>query len=713
MVGSTFHALLIGIDHYFPNRLSNGGEYRSLGGCVHDVERVEAMLALRLERLRADGRLRIQKLLAPSAGGRPGGDEASWPTAENIRRALDELARRAQPGDQVYLHYAGHGGRVATRWPELKGEDGVDEALVPMDIGRGPAGDPPRTYAERYVRDVELAHYLDRLARNQDAAGTGVVTTLVFDSCHSGGATRGTEVVARCATGGNGTPDRPALGRQMHTDQERRAMADALQRLEASATRGAAAGRTPWLPPARGYVLLAACRDVESALEAAVDEAPRAGVLTTALLEALTGLGSEQSWKTVYDRVLARVQARFPSQTPQLVGDIDRQVLGTHLLPIELTLAVTALDRAARAVTLNGGKATTITRGTQVGIYRPGETDFSVAERRVAIATVSEASAFASRAVVEAGADLGGIEIGAPVVIEGLALRRRVELYRRTDLPGPIAARQDRALDAIRAAIAAGGQGFLEICPAGQTPNYQVAVDPTGQYEVCDPQGEPLPYLEPRASIDDPGAARTVAAQLRRLDRYHTVLDMSEPSSTLGDQLEVQLLRAPDGWTEDQPAASSGGTPLQRTGDAYSVPTGTWVWLRLRNKLPAMPLNVALLALTHSWEIEMLVPNPDDLVGKKYETIAEALRTFAFMMYTSAPETIDVLKLFVTVGDVDFRLLATTGVRRGVTRSPAGNALARLIDSLDAPENRTRRATPPRSRSAPWMVREMRFRTFR
>ncbi len=712
MVGGMFHALLIGVDHYFPNRLSNGGEYQSLGGCVHDVARVEAMLALRLERLKADGKLRIEKLVAPRADGGPGGDPATWPTAENIRRVLAELAERAQPGDQVYLHYAGHGGRVATQWPELKGEDGVDEALVPMDIGRGEPGEPPRTCAERYIRDVELARYLDQLASKHDAAGTGVITTLVFDSCHSGGATRGTEVAPRCATGGNGTLDRPADRGRGFTDEESRAMSEALQRLRSSATRGAAAGQTPWLPPARSYVLLAACRDVEAALESSADETPRAGVLTTAFLEALTALGSEQSWKTVYDRVLARVQARFPSQTPQLVGDIDRQVLGTHLLPIEITLTVTSIELATRMVTLNGGMAIAITSGIQVGIYRPGETDFSLAERRVAIATVSEAAAFASHAMVADGADLGRIEIGAPAVIQGLTLRRRVELYPRTDLPEAIAAGQDRALEAIRAAITTGGQGFLEICPAGQTANYQVVVDPAGQYEVCDPQGKPLPCLEPRVSIDDPGATRTIVAQLRRLDRYHTVLDMTEPSM-LDDQLEVQLLRAPDGWTDHQPVASSGGIALERTGDAYSVPTETWVWLRLRNKLPAMPLNVALLDLNRLWEIEMIVPNPRDLIGKKYETIAEASRTFAFRMYTPVPEAIDVLKLFITVGDVDFRLLATTGITRGVNRSPASNALARLIDSLDAPENRTRYAAPPRSRAAPWTVREMRFRTFR
>ncbi|HEU4534185.1 MAG TPA: hypothetical protein VFS00_08705, partial [Polyangiaceae bacterium] len=65
----TFHALLIGADHYFPNRLPNGGTYASLGGCVNDVRRVEAVLRARLR----DRKLSIKTLLAPRGGERPGG----------------------------------------------------------------------------------------------------------------------------------------------------------------------------------------------------------------------------------------------------------------------------------------------------------------------------------------------------------------------------------------------------------------------------------------------------------------------------------------------------------------------------------------------------------------------------------------------------------------------------------------------------------------
>ena len=72
---------------------------------------------------------------------------------------------------------------------------------------------------------------------------------------------------------------------------------------------------------------LAACRDTESAIEASLDGRPRGGVMTDAFLEALSSLGEEQSWNTVYGRVLARVEhlhgALFETVAEPLERDPD------------------------------------------------------------------------------------------------------------------------------------------------------------------------------------------------------------------------------------------------------------------------------------------------------------------------------------------------------------------------------------------------------
>jgi hypothetical protein len=714
----TFHILLIGADGYFPNRLSNGGSYRSLGGCAGDVSRVKAALEARL-----GGHRRVFTTLVAPAGarGEPTGDPAWWPTAANIRRELGAIAERAQPGDQVYLHYSGHGGRAVTAFKELKGSEGIDETLVPIDIGRpdSPGGDT-RTRPERYIRDVELALYLDRLAQKADG-DRRVTVTLVFDSCHSGGATRGLgDLARRSAVGGPastgdaaGTLDRhdlPAHG--AYSAEQVARMVEAHLRLRASATRSAHPAATSWLPEARGYVLLAACRDIESAVEASINGRPRTGLLTDALLEALDTLRGDQTWKTVYDRILARTRRLMQSQTPQLLGDIGRHVFGVDLAPIAHTLAVTAVDPEARTVTVTGGLALSVVSGTELGIYLPGTTDFSLAGSRLALATVVHADPLESRAKLDDSADPRTIDVGAPVAIHALSLRHKVELLPRTDLSSSTLARQEALLAALARTIELEGNGFLEVCPAGTTPDYQVALSSDGHFEICDPQGKPFPYLEPRIKIGDPRGHNAVVAQLRRLGRYHTVLQMEEPTSDLRDQLRVELLVAPPGWQGNAPPAPDGGTPAPYQGDAYTVPTQTWMWLRLTNLQPSAPLNVAMLDLNRKWEIELIIPNPQELGGKKYESIADQPRTFAFKMYTPVPEAIDVLKLFISDGDVDFPALVTSVAQTRSAARGAANALGRLIDAINATERpRTREVATAQSTSSPWTVVELRMRT--
>ncbi|NJN84640.1 MAG: caspase family protein, partial [Caldilineaceae bacterium] len=164
------YALLIGVDHYLPNTLPGGVSYAPLGGCVEDVGRVEEFLRTKLNVPEAN----IQKLTATSS---PDGRNivepfAAWPTYDNMVAAFQRLSDNATAGDEIYIHYSGHGGRANTIYANLKGANALDEGLVPTDIGNSEA---------RYLRDLEIAHILKGMVDK------GLVVTAVFDSCHSGG----------------------------------------------------------------------------------------------------------------------------------------------------------------------------------------------------------------------------------------------------------------------------------------------------------------------------------------------------------------------------------------------------------------------------------------------------------------------------------------------------------------------------------------------
>lgn len=80
-----FHALLIGINFYFPHELPDG-RYKNLKGCVPDINHVETYLK-NIFNLTPD---QIIKLTA-TASDNP-----------------------EQPQDLVYIHYSSHGERTQT-----------------------------------------------------------------------------------------------------------------------------------------------------------------------------------------------------------------------------------------------------------------------------------------------------------------------------------------------------------------------------------------------------------------------------------------------------------------------------------------------------------------------------------------------------------------------------------------------------------------------
>lgn len=112
--------------------------------------------------------------------GREGADTA---TLANIRAAVADLTAKVQPGDFVYLHLAGHGTRAPALDPETE-TDGLDELFLPVDIG---TWNNQVGAVENALVDDEIGAMLDGLRMK------GADIWIVFDSCHSGTATRALE----------------------------------------------------------------------------------------------------------------------------------------------------------------------------------------------------------------------------------------------------------------------------------------------------------------------------------------------------------------------------------------------------------------------------------------------------------------------------------------------------------------------------------------
>ena len=126
VANSQFFALLTGVDHYLPNRMPNGGFYPSLGGCVRDINHVQAFLQSRLGL--ADEH--IFKLTASNntQAVSPEPPEKQ-PTNGNIVASFKKVKELANAGDQVYIHYSGPGGRTTGAFQGLKGPTGLDKGV--------------------------------------------------------------------------------------------------------------------------------------------------------------------------------------------------------------------------------------------------------------------------------------------------------------------------------------------------------------------------------------------------------------------------------------------------------------------------------------------------------------------------------------------------------------------------------------------------------
>jgi predicted phosphodiesterase len=653
------YALLIGVDCYLPNRLPDGGYYPSLGGCVRDVNHVESFLKDRL----GLGGEQIIKLTATNTGAaNPPEPKEVWPTYENIVSAFRRITEMARSGEQIYVHYSGHGGRSVTAFPKLKGEKGLDESLVPTDIGNTEA---------RYLRDIEIAHLLKQMTDK------GLVVTLVFDSCHSGGATRGGDPgVATRGISSIDTTQRPTDS--LVASQEE--LEQTWQGITPEATRSAQLG-AGWFPEVKNSILLAACRANELANEFAFEGRERNGALTYWLLDGLKQLGPGLTFEMLHDRILAKVHAKFPQQTPQIHGDAARVVFDTAHVLRPPSARVIEVDRARQRVKVEIGQAQGVGPGARFAIYGAGTTDFSREGSRLALIEATDVQATESWADIVEGGNVTGVDEGAQAVLldtGNVRFKGRIRLVNREEFPPEID--QAGALQRLEQEIK--DRKWIRLAQGDEGADYQVAVNLDSEYEVWEPSGQLIRNLRPALKTTDAGAARTLADRLVHLTKYNNVklIENSASTSPLARQIELTMA--------EEKVKGPGGEIVLDEGERLTF--------RIRNA-SAQALNITVLDMQPDWGVAKLYP-PDadsELLDSK-GTLEVPLE---FELPPSYKEGRETIKVFATVGNTSFDWLQLPALDQPppatkASRS-AGNPLEKLMADFaaDAPPANLNRAS--------------------
>ncbi|MBD2165558.1 caspase family protein [Calothrix membranacea FACHB-236] len=686
---SNLYALLIGIDYYLPNRLPDGSSYKSLSGCVRDINHVEAFL----KQMRKVPEAQILKLTAsknPAEATKPLEPPEKLPTRQNIVDYFRKLGAIAPPGSQVYIHYSGHGGRAKTIFPDIKDPDGIDEGLVPTDIGSSEG---------QYLRDLELAQLL------QDLVDRQLTVTLVLDCCHSGGATRGDAEIR----GMDVVDDKPLLA-----DQELVAPLETLattwQSLTAGETRGLKAGG---LPQSEDYVVLAACRPNEFAFEYAFNRETkeRNGALTYWLLDTLRQQNPGQTYKDLYDRINAKIHSQFSQQTPMLMGAGNRELFGSesattvYAVPV---LQVETLPTGETQAVLGIGQANGVGKGAEFAIYQRGTTNLSTKENRIAIARIIQRGATESQCRLE---PIEGKELKVEQGDQAVLISASVNLVRKISL-----FLEAQATEPIKQALA--GNGWIELAEDVATTDddegvaYQVVANKNGEYEICDRTGSPYQNMKPVIKVGDPIAAKKIVNRLVHLAKYHATaeLDNTDKDSPLAGKLAVEWLGTSDTYELGDKIPPKSQLKMFTAPSQPKATIGEYIFLSIRNNY-SQPLNIAVLNLASDWAIEQIYPSRQ---GEYFITLDPG-KTQVIPLKPSLEgdggAVENTVKVFATVGAANFRWLELPSLDEQLQSkgfsSRSGNPLEALLAAIDDEQPQTRKLTVAASASSEWTTKQV------
>jgi len=687
-----FYALLIGIDFYFPHELPDG-RYKNLRGCVQDINHVETYLKETFN-LTPD---QIIKLTASASENpnQPKEPREILPTYENIVAKFKELTAKAQPQDRVYIHYSGHGGRAKTIFEILKGFGGLDEALVPTDIGQ------PNS---RYLRDLEFAKLLEEMVEKE------LVVTLVLDSCHSGGATR--EMSGDDRIRGEGFIDT--------TPRPRDSLVASLQELAQNWQTSTENSRNitvvnGLLPEPKGYTLIAACRDHEFAYEKVFEGTERNGALTYFLLKALRKHGTAISVEDLFNKISIQVNNEFVRQTPMLMGETDRTFFGGQSVGASRKVPVMKVDIKKNRVQLQMGQASGIKKGAEFDIFKFRTRDFKDSDNRIARVKVVEFRAsdcwaeitqlFGFRGINNK-LEEGMIEIGSPAVYlsPGLKQIRKVRLLLPDALPqfpGVTIASISRKIEEVKTQVE--GHRWIEFCSETETDEnvyYFVSLNSEGEYWILDANKEPLKNLLFPIRIDEPEATKRLINRLIHIARYESILELDNEDAfaPLNGKLKVEVVKS----VKRQPVVLNvdGKVPVLEEDEED-------VKLVIRNE-SKVTLNISALNLQPDFMIFKCYPQK--IIFDPLEPGEEKSIKLTLKLPENYQEGVFIIKVFATVDATNFQLLELPALdqpRPGVGDKKPTNALEQLLTAVVDEENPQRKITLVTDASEEWTTEKV------
>jgi hypothetical protein len=599
-------AVLIGIDFYLEKPLQS---------CVQDISLIENFLQTANEEgsleLSQIARLTASNPTSPGAA-KPPEESSSLPTLQNVTESFRQITEAAVRGDQVYIHYSGHG----TVQP------GGGFALALLDNHQ--IGTPC------YLGGLTIARILDDMTKK------GLRVLLVLDCCFSGGVKRDEDV-----DNSRYIKYDPACdpdGGQIHIYNP------TLDHLLSESNFRDVSTRANWFADPKGYTILTACGPTEQAYELTLDNGKKFGCLSYFLVRTLRKMSElKMSNMAIFQFVCAMFRASSSRQTPQLKGSGDLTFFG-HLDGLD--------DCIFPVIRLPNGEL----------LIQAGEA-LSVRENEEFALTSLNAVADEScgRAYVTAYArNIGGVESHLeladaefdPGQIRTGWIARPVRFLTLTNVSDDDAGTQvhDEPSSLDRTQDSGSGDPFV-VSPPGTIlamGPFRAIINNQTQFEILDQADkkvnlDALSLLSPR-SHNARQQVSHLLSYLARFQEFASSVPKYEDAS-LREAIDINLCRL------------SGGSSIEVAREFIEVQDGEILELTVANKSEEMAY-VHILCFTAKWEL-------DDLLGN--ENVPLSADPVRLVMQMTIPETLalqghkwceDTIKIFITTRPAAFANMA-------------------------------------------------------
>lgn len=291
-------------------------------------------------------------------------------TKEGILKALKKLYDEANSGDVVVIHYSGHGQQIF----DDNGDeaDGLDEALVPYDAF---VKYTHNYQGQNHIRDDEIELFILNF-RNK--LGKNGQLLMVFDSCHSGSATRGGK-----ARGG--------VAALVPNDWKPN------QNVSSKSSTSGFFEKASLADNPASFVLFSGASADELNYEY-----QGIGSLSYAFSKALSNIGKDFTYRNLFANVAAEMNVIAPRQNPAIEGDIDYKLFKGEYVAQQPYFNVKRVARAD-VIQISGGKLHRIFEGTTVFVMPSGSTeakpDKALAKGEVTLSRYNEAVVKLDRAL--------------------------------------------------------------------------------------------------------------------------------------------------------------------------------------------------------------------------------------------------------------------------------------------------------------------------